>query len=118
MVKSAPNQDLILLLTFKYQFQCNVYRVLVFCWFLCPLIGANFLCWFGTEAYFIVSEPELVKEILNNRDNIYSKGHIQLHMKKLLGDGLVASEGEKWSKMRKLANFAFHADRLRVRFFS
>ncbi|KAL2519233.1 Cytochrome [Abeliophyllum distichum] len=34
-------------------------------------------------------------------------------VKKLLGDGLVVAEGEKWSKVRKLANHAFYAENLK-----
>ena len=51
---------------------------------------------------------------MNNRDNAYPKPEPANYAKKLLGDGLVTSEGEKWAKMRKLANSAFHAERLKV----
>ena len=51
---------------------------------------------------------------MNNRDNAYLKPETGNYVKKLLGDGLVTSEGEKWAKMRKLANFAFHAESLKV----
>ena len=51
---------------------------------------------------------------MNNRDNAYSKSDNGNYAKKLLGDGLMTSEGEKWAKMRKLANSAFHAERLKV----
>ncbi|KAF5939091.1 hypothetical protein HYC85_023350 [Camellia sinensis] len=34
-------------------------------------------------------------------------------LKKLLGNSLVTSEGEKWSKLRKLANHALHAESLK-----
>ena len=64
----------------------------------------------------VLTEPELIKEILNNRDNTFPKQKTtEGFVKKLLGDGLVTSEGEKWAKMRKLANSAFHAESLKVR---
>ncbi|XP_065622463.1 cytochrome P450 CYP749A22 [Quercus suber] len=75
--------------------------------------GNNYLQWFGPKAQLVVTEPELIKEILNNRDNAYSKPEIGNYAKKLLGDGLVTSEGVKWAKMRKLANYAFHAESLK-----
>ncbi|KAG5594953.1 hypothetical protein H5410_036185 [Solanum commersonii] len=33
--------------------------------------------------------------------------------KKILGDGLPTSKGEKWAKMRKLANHVFHGESLK-----
>lgn len=62
----------------------------------------------------MVTEPELIKEILNNKDSAYPKMDVMYYIRKLLGDGLVTSEGEKWCKIRKLANHAFHADSLKV----
>ena len=76
--------------------------------------GNNYLQWFGPEAQLVVTELELIKEIMNNRDNAYSKPETGNYEKKLLGDGLVTSEGEKWAKMRKLAIYAFHAESLKV----
>lgn len=34
--------------------------------------------------------------------------------KKLLGEAIITNEGEKWAKVRKLANHTFHADSLKV----
>ncbi|XP_075657749.1 cytochrome P450 CYP749A22-like isoform X1 [Castanea sativa] len=76
--------------------------------------GKNFLQWDGPEAQMVLTEPELIKEILNNRDNAFPKPKTTISfVKKLLGDGLVKSEGEKWAKMRKLANSAFHGESLK-----
>ncbi|KAK7828649.1 cytochrome p450 cyp749a22 [Quercus suber] len=58
-------------------------------------------------------EPPLIKEILNNRDSAYPKEEAKGYMKRLFGDGLSVSEGEKWTKMKKLANHAFHAESLK-----
>ncbi|KAM7461969.1 hypothetical protein LguiA_030090 [Lonicera macranthoides] len=35
------------------------------------------------------------------------------YAKKLLGEGLVTNEGEKWAKIRKIANHTFHAESLK-----
>lgn len=63
-------------------------------------------------------ETEFVKEILNNKEKSYSKTEFDVYMKKLLGDGLVTAEGEKWAKLRKLANHYFHSDSLKVSLFT
>ncbi|KAK2983900.1 hypothetical protein RJ640_008059 [Escallonia rubra] len=75
--------------------------------------GKNFMYWYGPRAHLVVTETELVKEIMNNRDKSYPKADTEGFRKKLLGDGLVTTEGEKWAKLRKLANHAFHAESLK-----
>ncbi|XP_038717360.1 cytochrome P450 CYP749A22-like [Tripterygium wilfordii] len=76
--------------------------------------GKNFLFWFGPEATLYVSEGELVKEILNNKEKSYPKRDLALHVKKLIGNSVAALfEGEQWTKMRKLANHAFRGETLR-----
>ncbi|KAJ6324632.1 hypothetical protein OIU76_011845 [Salix suchowensis] len=77
------------------------------------LYGMNFLSWYGPQAQLVITEPELIKEVLSNKDGAYPKSVIQNYAEKLLGDGLVLSQGKKWLKMRKLANHAFHAESLR-----
>lgn len=76
--------------------------------------GNNFLTWIGTEPQIVVTEPDLVKEILTNREGGYPKVESQGNLKKLFGDGIVVAEGEKWSRLRRLANHAFHGDCLKV----
>ncbi|KAK3039786.1 hypothetical protein RJ639_027099 [Escallonia herrerae] len=77
------------------------------------LIGKTFLNWYGPQAQLVVTEPELIKEILNNRNDAYPKIDLEGYAKKLLGDGLSSTKGEKWVKLRKLANHVFHAESLK-----
>lgn len=76
--------------------------------------GANYLNWYGLQPQLVVTEAELVAEILNNKSGNYPKIDLEGYAKKLLGDGVSSSKGNKWKKMRKLANDAFHAESLRV----
>uniref|UniRef100_A0A1W7HBV0 Cytochrome P450 n=1 Tax=Scoparia dulcis TaxID=107240 RepID=A0A1W7HBV0_SCODU len=80
------------------------------------LYGNNFLMWMGTQPQVVVTEPQLIKEILSNKEATYPKTKIRGYLKKLLGDGIVVTEGEKWSRLRKLANHAFHGDCLKDMF--
>ncbi|CAL5382268.1 unnamed protein product [Camellia sinensis] len=80
------------------------------------IYGKNFLNWYGHQAQLVVTEAELIKDILNNKDDTYPKIDVEGHAKKLLGDGLSSSKGEKWAKLRKLANHAFHAENLKSMF--
>nr|XP_028947418.1 cytochrome P450 CYP749A22-like [Malus domestica] len=65
------------------------------------------------QAQLIVKEPELCKEILNNKHGAFVKQKAQGMVKRLSGDGLPRSKGAKWFKMRKLANHAFHGESLK-----
>ncbi|KAJ4823749.1 hypothetical protein Tsubulata_005574 [Turnera subulata] len=63
-----------------------------------PRIQPHVYSW--TKLY----EPELEKEVMNDKDGTILKAMIQNYADKLLGNGVFASQGEKWMKMRKLAN--------------
>ncbi|PRQ39035.1 putative cytochrome P450 [Rosa chinensis] len=76
--------------------------------------GKNYLQWYGLQPVLVITEPELGKEILNNKDRVYTKQKPSIYVKKLFGDGISMAEGEKWSKLRKISNHAFHGDSLKV----
>ncbi|PON97260.1 hypothetical protein TorRG33x02_070160, partial [Trema orientale] len=84
----------------------------IHCW--SNLYGKIYVQWYGPQAQLVILEPELIKELLNNRDKASHKPEVSPYTKKILGDGLTMSQGEKWAKMRKLANFAFHGESLKV----
>ena len=71
--------------------------------------------WHGPQPQLVVTEAELIKEIMNNKDGVYPKIDLEGHAKKLLGDGLSSTKGDKWTKLRKIANGVFHGESLKVR---
>ncbi|KAK8987962.1 hypothetical protein V6N11_065566 [Hibiscus sabdariffa] len=75
--------------------------------------GKNFLFWNGVRAELVISEPELIKEVLRNSERTFPKRKPTVYLSKLLGNGLVTAEGERWVKQRKLANHAFHGESLK-----
>ncbi|KAK5841061.1 hypothetical protein PVK06_009969 [Gossypium arboreum] len=75
--------------------------------------GRNYLYWNGIRPELVISEPELVKEVLKNSENTFPKKKPSIFFSKLLGNGLLLLEGEKWVKRRKLANHVFHGERLK-----
>ncbi|XP_030552316.1 cytochrome P450 CYP749A22-like [Rhodamnia argentea] len=76
--------------------------------------GRNYLSWHGTQAQLVITEPELIKEVLVNREKTYPKPPPQDFVKQLLGDGLVTTNNEdKWAKQRRLANYIFHGESLK-----
>ncbi|XP_061990510.1 cytochrome P450 CYP749A22-like [Rosa rugosa] len=75
--------------------------------------GKNFVQWYGCQAQLVISEPELIKEILNKKDT-YPKRKLLPLMKKIFGEGLATTtDPEKWEKLRKQADHAFHGDSLK-----
>ncbi|KAL6192905.1 hypothetical protein ACLB2K_033991 [Fragaria x ananassa] len=75
----------------------------------------NYLQWLGSRAQLVIREPELCRQILNNKDGAYLKIPPENFVKKLLGYGLVTiAEGQKWSNLRKISNHAFHGESLKT----
>ncbi|CAL9029062.1 unnamed protein product [Prunus brigantina] len=78
------------------------------------IYGKTFLQWDGPQPVLVITDPELCKEILNNKHRAYPKSNPVAFAMKLSGNGLVTrKEGEKWAKLRKLANHAFHGESLK-----
>nr|XP_028951966.1 cytochrome P450 CYP749A22-like [Malus domestica] len=77
------------------------------------IYGKNYLQWHGSKAQLVITEAELCKEILTNKDGAFQKTETRGYVKRLLGNGLTRSSGEKWAKLRKLANHAFHGESLK-----
>ncbi|XWS69605.1 hypothetical protein CRYUN_Cryun04dG0192900 [Craigia yunnanensis] len=75
--------------------------------------GKNYLAWNGVRAQLVITEPELVKEVLKNSEKAFPKPKVTYFVSKLVGDGLVTTESEKWQRQRKLANYAFHGESLK-----
>nr|GEU55404.1 retrotransposon protein, putative, Ty1-copia subclass [Tanacetum cinerariifolium] len=75
--------------------------------------GRNFLNWYGPQAELVITDPDIIKEIASNRSVSLARPDLGSYHKKMLGDGLVTSKGEKWARQRKLANHAFSAESLK-----
>lgn len=61
----------------------------------------------------ILSHPDYVKHVLQDNNKNYVKSiAYQRILKKFLGNGLLTSEGDFWRRQRRIAQPAFHRDRL------
>ena len=58
------------------------------------------------------NHPDDVRRILITNYRNYTKGVGYDRIKILLGNGIIVSEGEFWKRQRRLAQPAFHRDRL------
>ncbi|HEX5000705.1 MAG TPA: cytochrome P450 [Terriglobia bacterium] len=66
----------------------------------------------GGQQMFLVNHPSYIHEVLVTRNANFVKGRALQRAKRLLGEGLLTSEGERHRRQRMLAQPAFHRQRI------
>src|SRR5689334_15159266 len=66
----------------------------------------------GSQHYFLINHPDYIKDVLVTHDAYFKKGRGLERAKGMLGNGLLTSEGEFHRRQRRLAQPAFHRDRI------
>src|SRR5215471_11411792 len=66
----------------------------------------------GPQRVYAVSHPDWIRDILVTHQSNFTKSRMLERAKVLLGEGLLTSEGEFHTRQRRLAQPAFHRDRL------
>lgn len=62
----------------------------------------------------VVSDPQLFREILSNKQGRFGKQRSILRIERLLANGLTTHQGDKWVAHRRIINHAFHLEKLKV----
>ncbi|KAL8512595.1 hypothetical protein ACS0TY_018913 [Phlomoides rotata] len=88
-------------------------RVLTFLIRTIQKYGEGCFIWLGPRPSVIITEPELVKEVLT-KTHVYLKPQNSNPLTKLLAQGVVAYDKDKWSKHRKIINPAFNLEKLKL----
>lgn len=66
----------------------------------------------GSVPVFLISRPDLIRDILITNNKQFMKGEGLQRAKRLLGEGLLTSEGEIHLRQRRLVQPAFHRQRI------
>jgi len=66
----------------------------------------------GNERIYLLNHPDLIREVLVTNQKNFTKSRALVRAKKVLGEGLLTSEGEFHLRQRRLAQAAFHRDRI------
>jgi cytochrome P450 len=75
----------------------------------------SYLWWFGWEPRIIITELDLIKQVLPNKDHAFTKSQMMLKFTMLvIGKGLVTTNGEEWVLHCRIVNLAFHHEKLKV----
>ncbi len=66
----------------------------------------------GPQRVYMLNHPELVKDALVTHHDYFVKGRALQRAKRLLGEGLLTSEGAHYRRQRRMAQPAFHRQRI------
>ena len=66
----------------------------------------------GLTCFHFVSHPEHIKYVLQDNAQNYGRSSLMLMLKSALGEGLLTSDGDFWRRQRRLAQPAFHRQRI------
>ncbi|CAL9123649.1 unnamed protein product [Musa acuminata var. zebrina] len=89
-------------------------RVLSFYHHWKKIYGSTFLLWFGPTARLAVADPNLIREILLSRSDVFERYESHPLVRQLEGEGLVSLRGEKWAHHRKVLTPTFHMENLKL----
>jgi cytochrome P450 len=67
---------------------------------------------FGRRRIIVLNHPRDVEDVLVTRQRSFAKGYFYRILGQLLGNGLLTSEGDFWLRQRRLAQPAFHRERI------
>ncbi|WVZ76940.1 hypothetical protein U9M48_024854 [Paspalum notatum var. saurae] len=78
------------------------------------LYGRTFVYWNGARPNVCLADVNLVKQVLFDRTGLYPKDYTNPHVTRLVGKGLLLTDGDDWKRHRMVVRPAFHMDKLKM----
>ena len=66
----------------------------------------------GSLPFYLVNDPAVVEQVFVTQQRNFKKDRFARGLSEVLGEGLLTSEGDLWRRQRRLANPAFHRERI------
>jgi cytochrome P450 len=66
----------------------------------------------ATQTVYVLNHPDYIRDLLVTHHARFKKGRALQRAKRLLGEGLLTSEADFWRRQRRLAQPAFHKQRV------
>ncbi len=66
----------------------------------------------GSQPMALINHPDLIREVLVTKNRAFVKGRVLQRARRLLGEGLLTSEGDVHLRQRRLIQPAFHRQRI------
>ncbi len=79
-------------------------------------VGSIYRVKVPTRSVMVLTDPEWIKYVLVDNNKNYTKSFAYDSIRIFLGNGLLTSEGEYWKRQRRLAQPAFHKEKLALMF--
>src|SRR4028118_1669268 len=67
----------------------------------------------GSFAFYLLNHPDLIRDVLVTHNRRFMKSEALQRAKRVLGEGLLTSEGDFHRRQRRLMQPAFHRERIR-----
>lgn len=64
------------------------------------------------SAPYVISDPDLIDDVLVRRSKLFIKDRLTRDLALVIGNGLLVSDGDFWRRQRRLAQPAFHRERI------
>src|SRR5688500_10653300 len=76
------------------------------------LLGDGVSALMGPVSCYVVNHPELVRQVMQSH-RVYNKQTLSyVRLRQILGLGLITSDGDYWLRQRRIAQPAFHRQKI------